>query len=201
MTTVIAVDPGFGNTKVCMDGRVSMLQSAVAEPREIGLATLGVKVHSDVRSVKFGGRTFGVGAYSWLWGAPRGSMDYTAIASPDRRALFYATLSDLLRPNSQIEDAVLIIGLPVPLLMDAEQAAHVKTGLKDLKRTHTFETSGCQFSVVITQIKALAQPVGAYMDWLYTDDLKPRPGGTQAEVAVMDIGMNTPDLYVLQGIH
>ncbi|HLF25288.1 MAG TPA: ParM/StbA family protein [Anaerolineae bacterium] len=197
--TVMAIDPGFGNTKVCIDGRVSMVQSAVAHPREVGLATLGVRTQAEARTVKFDDHTFGVGEYAWLWGSPRGSMDYTAIAAPERQALMYSALSELLPLEACLEEVALVVGLPVPLLMETEQAAHVKDNLKRLKRTHTFEVSRHRYAMTITQIKAVAQPVGAYMDWLYTSDLAPRAGGAQAEVAVVDIGMNTLDLYVLQG--
>ena len=34
---VIGYDPGFGNTKVCIDGRVGMIQSAVSPVQEKAL--------------------------------------------------------------------------------------------------------------------------------------------------------------------
>jgi hypothetical protein len=40
--------------------------------------------------------------------------------------------------------------------------------------------------------------VGAYADWLLDNELRIRKNGRQAEVAVLDIGMNTLDLYVVQ---
>ena len=47
-------------------------------------------------------------------------------------------------------------------------------------------------------MKALAQPVGAYADWLLDEEVHIRKNGRQAEVAVLDIGMNTLDMYVIQ---
>jgi hypothetical protein len=32
-STIVGYDPGFGNTKVCVDGRVGMIQSAVSRPK------------------------------------------------------------------------------------------------------------------------------------------------------------------------
>lgn len=83
----IGYDPGFGNTSVCVNGRVQTLQTAAALPNAVGLAAIGMR------------------------------------------------------------------------------------------------SAGSQ----------------AYVDWLYDAGMQLRPNGSKAEVAVMDIGMNTLDLYVVQG--
>ena len=41
--------------------------------------------------------------------------------------------------------------------------------------------------------------MGAYADWLLDSEGHVRQGGGASEVAVLDIGMNTLDLYVIQG--
>jgi hypothetical protein len=38
MTSVLALDPGYGNIKVCVDGHVACLQSAIARPQAVGMA-------------------------------------------------------------------------------------------------------------------------------------------------------------------
>jgi len=38
---IIALDPGFGNTKICIDGKTSVIQSVIVRPKEIGLAGIG----------------------------------------------------------------------------------------------------------------------------------------------------------------
>ena len=43
---VIGYDPGFGNTKVCIDGRVGMIQSAASRPKSVGLGTIGMRAAS-----------------------------------------------------------------------------------------------------------------------------------------------------------
>jgi hypothetical protein len=48
MTTVLALDPGFGNTKVCIDGHVACIQSAIARPQSVGMAAIGMKTASQV---------------------------------------------------------------------------------------------------------------------------------------------------------
>ena len=61
-----------------------------------------------------------------------------------------------------------------------------------------FEVEGKPYHVEITAIEALAQPVGAYLDWLYDDNIQPRAGASKAEVMVIDGGMNTLDVYALK---
>jgi hypothetical protein len=58
---------------------------------------------------------------------------------------------------------------------------------------------GEKYSILIKKLNALPQPVGAYADWLLDAESHVRQGGVNAEVAVLDIGMNTLDLYVIQG--
>ena len=36
MKNVIALDPGYGNTKVCVNGATASIQSAVARPQSTG---------------------------------------------------------------------------------------------------------------------------------------------------------------------
>ncbi|MGD0753219.1 MAG: hypothetical protein ABSA23_17680 [Anaerolineales bacterium] len=41
MNTVLALDPGFGNAKVCIDGHVAVMQSVIARPQSVGMAAIG----------------------------------------------------------------------------------------------------------------------------------------------------------------
>jgi len=201
MTFVLALDPGYGNTKVCNEGRAAMIQSAVSRPRDVGLAAVGLRTASQAREVTFDRYRFAVGPGAWNWGNPLGSLDYAALASPERRAMFYAALADLLPAGAHSID-VLVVGLPVPLLQDQVQAESVFASLKSYKLKHVFRIDQGQpeYEIDINRLKVLAQPVGAYADWLLDNEsVRPRKGGKQAEVAVLDLGMNTLDLYVIQG--
>jgi len=125
-------------------------------------------------------------------------MDYTALSSPARKSLFYAGLAELFSPG-KYEIDYLVIGLPVPLLQDELQAEMIFRSLRAYKGMHTFVVDGEPYRFLVRLGKRLAQPVGTWADWLLNDDLHIRKGGGQAEVAVLDIGMNTLDLYVIQG--
>lgn len=194
---IIGYDPGFGNTKVCVNGQVKMLQSAVARPKSVGLATIGMRSASNhVPTITFDGHNFVVGPGSWNKGEPLTSMDYSSLVSPERLALFYAALHGAL-PKQAEAPATLVIGLPVPLLQDQAQATVVLESLKRFKGQHTFEINATSQTLSIQKIRVVAQPVGAYVDWLYDEAFAQRAGGGKAEVAVVDIGMNTLDLYVI----
>ena len=197
MTSVLALDPGYGNTKVCLDGHVACLQSAIARPQAVGMAAIGMKTASQVDIIRLGGQEFAIGPGTWHWGSLLSGRDYSALASLERRALAFGTLATLLKPGSYVMDHM-VVGLPVPLLMDGLQAKAVVEGLKEYKDVHQFTFNGEEYELLIQRLKVLPQPVGAYADWLLDNELHLRKGGRQAEVGVLDLGMNTLDLYVIQ---
>ncbi len=183
--TAIGLDPGFGNTSVCLAGRVGTIQSAVSVPRQTGLAALGMK--SAGRRAKIvtmsNGAQYAVGEGAAAKGTLKTSMDYSALDG--------AVLSDSA-------EVLLAIGLPVPLLQDEQQAQVVLDGLKQLKGSHEFSIGDRVHRLTVAKIKGLAQPAGTYINYAYDDALNPVPGVNKSEVLVLDIGMNTLDIYVLQ---
>lgn len=193
----IALDPGFGNTKVCHDGLTATIQTAVAIQHSIGLAATGLKT-GTVKTIQLDCTSYAVGQNAWLHGEPVTSLDYTALAGPDRKALFFRALSELVKPGALTIDQ-LVVGLPVPLLQDRSQAEAAFTALRTYKGEHTFVVDGNPYTVTIVNVKVLAQPVGAYADWLIGPDQHFRKGGKDAETAVLDVGLNTLDLYALRG--
>jgi len=197
MTTVLALDPGYGNTKVCVNGNIACLQSAIARPQSVGMAAIGMKTASHADILRMDGYEFAIGPGAWHWGSLLTSSDYSALASPERRALAFGTLGKLLESGEYVIDHM-VVGLPVPLLMDEPQAKAVMEGLKEYKAVHEFTFNGQEYRLLINRLRVLAQPVGAYADWLLDDELHLRKGGRLAEVGVLDLGMNTLDLYVVQ---
>lgn len=198
MTLKIALDPGFGNTKVCINGATTILQSAVAKPRNIGSAAIGMKRHKAASTVTLAGTDYVAGEGAWFLGEPLGGLAYGAIAGQPRRVLFYAALSALLVAGYY--QAELVVGLPVPLLANQAEAATVMAELREsYKTTHEWTCNGLAYTLEVNRLSVLAQPVGAYADWLLTDQLRIRKGAGRSEVAILDIGMNTLDLYVVQG--
>ncbi len=196
-TQVIALDPGYGNTKVCLDGHVTALQSVVARSRSLGLAAIGMRMAQQAIEVEFENHHYIAGPSAWNWSDPMSSQDFTALTSPERRTLFYAALAGLL-PQEETCVEWLIVGLPVPLLQDEIQAEAVMSGLKTYKGDHHFSVNGASYHLSIHRLKVLPQPVGAYADWAINEALQLRKGSAQADIAVLDLGENTLDLYAIQ---
>lgn len=204
MKLPVALDPGFGNTKVAVDGSCTVLQSVVSRPRAIGMAANGMRTVEVADQVMVGETAYMVGENAWQWGEPLGGLDYSSLAGEPRKALFYAALARLLNPGHYTLD--LAIGLPVPLMQDREQYELLRDQLSAAyKGNHAFLADGGQeYHLEIPQLRLLAQPVGAWANWLLDQDgvhgsLHARKGGKDAEVAVLDIGLNTLDLYVIRG--
>jgi len=196
-TKIFAVDPGFGETKVNVDGKSASLTSAIARLKQIGMAGIGMKTASKAMTIQIGWETYAIGDGAWNWGEVLTNRDYSALSSPERRALAFGTLSTILDPGTHEFDTM-VIGLPVPLLLDETQSQTILGGLKAYKGTHHFNTDKGTYNLTIHKLKALAQPVGAYSDWMLDDELHIRKNGRQSEVAVLDIGMNTLDMFVVQ---
>lgn len=204
MINIIALDPGFGNTKVAMDHfdhygyQVNSIQSSVSRPSSIGQAAIGMATSLGARLVQFADFEFCVGTSAWTWGRSLTNLDYSALASPERKALFYGALASLV-PSGEYEARQLVIGLPVPLLQDGELTSQVLDGLRQFKGDHQFCVDGNSYNFTFDRVKVLAQPVGAYGNWLLGPDYQPVTARLNGEAAVLDIGMNTLDLYVIKG--
>jgi len=204
---IIALDPGFGNTKTTTGHHAAVIQTAVSTPNHIGMADIGMKKQTKSNLVSINGANYAVGQNAWNLGAPIGGMDFSNLVSEPRLALFYAAFAEAENGHrdhiaDQYKDNTLVIGLPVPLLQNEAETRLVLSDLKKMKRWHEFTYNKDPYRLEISKIKVLAQPVGAYTDWLLSwelgGDLVPRKGGKDSEVAILDIGMNTLDLYVIQ---
>jgi hypothetical protein len=194
---VLAVDPGFGVTKVKINDQVITIPSAIARMKNVGNAGIGMKVASHANTITYNWETYAIGEGAWHHGETLTNRDYSALASPEAKAKNFGAIAEALPPGEYIVDT-LVIGLPVDLLMDEAQGQAIMGGLKSYKGTHNFSTPKGEYKITINKLKALAQPVGAYADWLLDDELRIRKNGRNAEVAILDIGMNTLDLYVVQ---
>jgi len=67
-TKILALDPGYGNTKVCIDGTTAVLQSAIARPQSVGMAAIGMQTASRVQSIFLDGYEFTIGPGACIGG-------------------------------------------------------------------------------------------------------------------------------------
>lgn len=190
-----AYDPGFGNVKVGIDGAVGVVQNAVSIPTMLGFSGTGMKVAKKPTIVRFDGLEFAIGQGAWKWGEVLMSYDWSGLVTPEQNSLLYGGLSMILNPGNY--DLDLVVGLPVLSLSSDETGKEMIERLRALKREHIFSVDDQKYSVTISRIRVLAQPVGSYYEWLYDDKGKQR-NDASAKVAVVDIGQNTVDIYGLQ---
>ena len=194
---ILAVDPGFGDTKINVNGETVKMASAIARAKSVGMAGIGMKSASHATTIQYGWESYVIGEGAWHHGDMLTNRDYSALSSPERRALVFGAIAQVLDPGEYAFDTM-VIGLLVPLLMDEVQGQAVMGGLKAYKGEHQFSTEKGKYKIQVNKLKALAQPVGGYADWLLDEELRIRKNGRNARVAVLDIGMNTLDLYVIQ---
>lgn len=204
MTSIIGYDPGFGNTKVCLSTEdntgylTNMIQSSVVKPISIGNAAVGLKTAIPALKVSVASQEYCVGENAWQWGKSLSNLDYLSLGSAEKKALFYGAISQLVPPGDYTFD-LLVVGLPVPLLKDTDQADAVLKALKTYKGTQNFSVDSGTYKLDIKRIKYLAQPVGTFAGWLLDDNNHIVRGKGTSEAAILDLGMNTLDLYVVKG--
>lgn len=195
---VIGYDPGFGNTKVCFNGKTTVIQTAVCHPKHIGYAAAGMKTAGDdVTRVSYRDQEFAVGEGAWHLGDMLTSLDYASIVSPERLTALFAALSKIANPADLTGECMLVIGLPIPLMQNETHYSQVRAQLRQIKGEHTFRVNNVPYIVNVARIKDMSQPAGAYMNWFVGDDLKTRPNVKGVEVAIADWGMNSLDEFVV----
>lgn len=197
---IVALDLGFGNTKVYTGGNGWVFPSIVSIPvPDLGMAGMGLKTtkRKPVR-IRFAGGDFFVGSGAESWGNTIENLDFSRIASPETLALFYTAMTFL---GTGIEEIQLVIGLPVPLLRDEAVARPALEALKArLVRKHEFEADGKSISFLVKELKGVAQPVGAWADWALDEQGRWASGAAKtALVGIVDIGFNTLDIYGIRG--
>lgn len=197
---ILSYDPGFGTTSLAASVReVSSLETAAARlTGDLGRAAIGMKTKTKTPIVEIGSDRFYVGRGAWDWGAANLiSMDYTSLTNPARLSLLYANFAALFAPGDYAV-STFAVGLPVPLLQDATQAADVLRQLKEFKeQAHAFKIGREAYCFRTHRMVYYPQPAGSYSNWLIGEDLKVMNGRGQKEIVIVDIGRNTLDVYVL----
>ena len=207
----IAVDPGFGGFKIAevTDGEavnVAVLPAVVGigKGTDVGFLDIGLKrtrKQDKPLQVNFNGRTnYLVGHNVHLYARPRERLDFARLEEgPEMRALLYGALWQILGSGSH--ELALIIGLPVEIVQDRDRSQQtLRTLRRWLLGDHVFNVGAETVHAQVTQIKALAQPVGAYFSWGANLNGKWQLSreALSEPVAICDIGFNTLDLFVVE---
>jgi len=207
---ILGLDPGFGGFKlaeVTPEGvRTAYLPAVVGVgDTDIGLLSLGGlgkrrNGHAP-HAVSWDGTRYLVGHNVSRYARPLQRLDFQRLADgPELRALTYGVLAQGRGPGEH--DVRLIIGLPVEVMADRSLATATIKGLRKwLVGRHDFVVDEARCQVTVHQVRALAQPVGAFFAWGLDDAGRwRRPADDlKAPVGVCDIGFNTLDLFAVEG--
>lgn len=207
----IAIDPGFGGFKVAEvrgeDVFVDLIPSVVGIGNRTDTGLLEIWPSQRRKPLKpitisfnGAGLNYLVGANVHRYTRPIERLDFYRLSGgAELRALLYAALCRVINGNSH--QVALMIGLPVEIIQDQALA---KETLRELRSwavgEHTFSIDNEPVTIVITQVKAMAQPVGSYFAWgLDTRGKWIRPIEVlRKPVGVCDIGFNTVDLFAVE---
>ena len=197
----IGVDPGFGGFKVGELGaegvRVEVTPAVVGVGRRgvigLDLPTLDAPAASPrPLRVRYDGIEYLVGANIHRYTRPVERLDFQRLSDgPELRSLLYAALWPILGQGSQ--QAALIIGLPIQVLLDGRQSQQTQKTLKSwLLAEHSFQVNGEPVEVTVVQVQVVPQVMGTYYACL-AEDSSPLDGA-DTSVGIADIGFNTIDL-------
>ena len=205
-----AFDPGYGGGKlaVIQDGKLktgvvpSLVGKGHTDLGELSMLGIGRQRRRDLPdTVKVNGTTYLVGDGVERYAEPMYDLDFLRLrGGPELRALFYDVVYRVLGPG--IHDLSLIIGLPVEVMLDTQQAEATLQGLKKwMVGEHSFSVSNDNVHLIVRQVKAGAQPLGALFAWGMDNQGKWRRDteDLHAQVGMVDIGFNTLDLFAIAG--
>jgi hypothetical protein len=195
----IAVDPGFGNTKIAGSKGELILQSAVASDgtRRMG-AVAGLRSAQRPMLIEVEGGAFYVGPGAHAIGGPVQNLDMDRLSGTlEMRALLYGAFSKY-RASGKLD---VVVGLPIEPLMGEDAPATKRSVRRFLKGQHTWQMDGSRQSVEVGSVLVISQPVGAMFDYLLNRDGttdKSREKVSKEEIGVLSVGMNTIELLVIQ---
>lgn len=202
----IGADIGFGSTVMA---EVREHEIEIAEfPSVVGLGTadsgllsVGLKRTKTKRpiSIAWAAYTYLVGYYVYLHAQPVERLDFLRLArGAELQSLIYAGLWQLLGGGRHY--VALLIGLPVSVMKDEAKAKVILQQLREwLIGEHNFSADKQSVSIVVTEVKVAAQPVGSYFAWSadVNGRWQQRREALTEAVGICDIGFNTLDLLAI----
>jgi hypothetical protein len=206
----IGLDPGFGGTKAaCITpggAQVAIVPSVVGVGQtDLGLLSVGNlgrrKRSRQPDEVTFADVTYLVGENVARCARPVERMDFLRLSDgPELRALFYDIVFRLLGEGEH--RANVMVGLPVEVMADREQARATLRGLRSWMATrHKYGVNGREVTLDVEIVKVMAQPAGTFFAWGLNSQGKWVRGRSalRAPVAICDIGFHTLDLFTVEG--
>ena len=200
MKATLALDPGYGNSKLYEAKGGLLLTSAVSVAGGAPAGRMrGVRWARPPLRIETSAGSFYVGEGSHDWGRPVENLDFDRLTkAPEMLALF---LGAVARYGVTAEPVTLMVGLPVSAMM-GEEAAETQSAVRDfLRGEHRWQADGNPCQLVVGSVRITSQPVGAMFDYLLTDEgLMPadRRSVFRGEIGILSVGMNTVELLVVR---
>ena len=198
----MGLDLGYGDTKaICENGQRACFPSLVAPAEAIRFqADVGAPVTVNgmtLRHTAEGDLFVGeLAARQGRPGAVRSPRDRDRVADPIVTHLADAAFATLL-PGTDYARVRVVTGLPVDYYRDAEALAF------HLKGQHAICADGRDLVVDVEQVRVLPQPFGGLLSVLLDERGRLMADVShlaQGRVGVLDIGMYTSDLILVDGL-
>lgn len=208
ITLNAALDPGFGGIKTAyVNGQgpqactlPAVVASGSLKQSELSTGLGRGRAVQQPHSTCFEGYNYLVGPNVHHHARPVERLDFQRLSDgPELKALVYTSMWQALGDGDHCLN--LLIGLPVEILQDRSLSSSTLYQLRAwLVGEHEFSVDGEITSLTINQVKAMAQPLGAFFcwgaddrgQWVQSDD-------PHAKFAVGDVGFNTFDAFVIEG--
>lgn len=202
----IGADMGFGSTVMAeVNGHgieIAEFPSVVGlGTADSGLLSVGLKRTKAKRpiSIAWAAFTYLVDYYVYLHAQPIERLDFHRLAKgPELQSLIYAGLWQLLGAGTHY--VALLIGLPVVIMKNEAKAKEILQWLREwLIGEHCFSADKQAVTIVVTEVKIAAQPVGTFLSWGVDVNgrWQQRPEARTGPVGICDIGFNTLDLLAI----
>jgi hypothetical protein len=203
-------DPGVGNDKLAVvtgDGIRDVITTSVVGVGEtdlgqLGTGTLGRRRRSGLPDVVSWGDppvSYLVGRNVERYAPPVQRTDFNLYGGPERRSLFYASVSHVL--DGGRHHLAILAGMPVQIVGHRATARETLRALRAwLLGKHTFTVDDTAYEVDVASVDIMAQPVGTFFSWGLDNTGKwvRDKRDLQVPVAICDVGFNTLDLFTVE---
>lgn len=198
--TTLALDPGYGNSKLYGAAGGVVLPSVVSVGDGKSVRRMaGVRMAKPPLRIQTDAGVFHVGESAHDWGRPIENMDFERLTgAPEMLALVYGAATRYGVPQDPVG---LMVGLPISSMMGEGSEAVQRQVRKALCTAHNWSADGVERSMTVERVRITSQPVGAMFDYLLTDDGQMTTAGRAAskgEMGILGVGMNTLDLLVVR---
>lgn len=148
-----------------------------------------------------------VGLNAHAWGRPIENLDYDRlVGSVEIQAMVYGAMTTYMQTCEAIPETAeitLYVGLPLePLSGNKSDVDAVVSAVKKwLIGVHHWRADSAAYQLNVKEVHVATQPMGAYFDYILTDDGRPHPQHAAhlgKEVGVVSVGFNTVERQVFQ---